>query len=351
MNEDLYSRLREYLHSMPGGYPSTPTGVEIKILRKLFQPEDAELFLNLKREPEDIATIAKRLGRQELELADQLENMAKRGLVFRTRDRGRTRYKAYQFFVGIIEAQINRVDLELTQLVEEYFPYLGAVGLALETKQMRVIPAGKAVDTRTSVAPYNRMRNLVQEDHLIAVAPCICRQMAETKGDKCKHSYETCLSFGEQAQFYIDNGIARRISKEELLRLLGSAEEAGLVMCTSNTEDLSVVCCCCTCCCGVMKGVKLLPQSSLMVNICYQSRIDHELCSACGVCLDRCPIGAINELDGAMEVNLEKCIGCGVCVSACPEEAISLSEVPGATPPFRDHQEMKMKVSRERGLL
>ena len=350
MNTDLYTKLGEYLHSMPGGYPPSPTGVEIKILKKLFAPQDARLFLDLKTEPEDVATIARRIGRKEAELAGHLEDMAKRGLVFRTREGDKIRYKAYQFFVGIMEAQINRVDLELTQLIEEYSPYLGALGLSLETKQMRVIPANKAVNTKTSVAPYHRMRSMVKNEDLIAVAPCICRQMSETKGEKCSHTRETCLSFGELAQFYLDNGIARRISKEELLGVLGLAEEEGLVLCTSNTEDLSVVCCCCKCCCGIVKGLGMLPQSSLMVNIFYQSKIDPGLCSNCGICLERCPIGAISETDGVPEVNSEKCIGCGVCVAACPEEAIALSEVPGAKPPFHDHQEMRARVCRERGL-
>jgi H+/Na+-translocating ferredoxin:NAD+ oxidoreductase subunit B len=351
MTEDLYSRLREFLHSFPGGYPTTPDGVEIKILKKLFAPDDAELYLSLKKEPEELGAIARRLGRDEAQLGEKLEDMAKRGLVFRNRDVDRVLYKAYQFFVGIIEAQINRVDPELTQLIDEYFPYLGATGLQLETKQMRIIPAGTAVDAKTTVASYNRMREMVKDEDLIAVAPCICRQMAENRGHKCEHSSETCLSFGEHAQFYIDNGIARKISKDELLKLLDAVEKEGLVVCTSNTEDLSITCCCCPCCCGILRGIKLLPQASLMTSICYQAKIDPELCVQCGDCLERCPMEAISELDQTMEVSTDKCIGCGLCVSVCPEEAISLRETPRETPPFHDGREMAATVSKERGLL
>ncbi|MEW6441652.1 MAG: 4Fe-4S binding protein [bacterium] len=350
MAEDLYLRLREYLHSMPGGYPETPTGVEIRILKKLFTPADAELFLNLEKEPEDLAAIAARLGRAEPALAGELEGMAKRGLVFRTREGGRVRYKAYQFFVGIIEAQINRVDRELTELIEEYMPYLGAVGLALESRQMRVIPAQTAVDVKTSVAPYNRVRDVVQDDHLISLSPCICRQMSETKGAKCRHPYETCISFGQQAQFYIDNGIGRKIGKPELMAVLETAEKEGLVLSTTNTEDLSLICCCCTCCCGVLKGLQMLPQSSLMANICYQAEADPDLCTACAACVERCPMGAVTEAGETVAVNRDKCLGCGVCVAACPAGAISLSEVPGAKPPFPDHPSMRAQVCRERGL-
>lgn len=35
---DLYTRLREFLDRLPGGFPATDTGVEVKILKKLFTP-------------------------------------------------------------------------------------------------------------------------------------------------------------------------------------------------------------------------------------------------------------------------------------------------------------------------
>jgi NAD-dependent dihydropyrimidine dehydrogenase PreA subunit len=351
MSEELYSRLREFLHTFPGGYPSTPTGVELKILKKLFSPEDADLCLKLKKEPEALADIAKRLGWDERELGEKLEDMAKRGLIFRNRKADTVLYKAYQFVVGIMEAQINRVDPELTQLVDEYVTYLGATALTMETKQLRIIPASTAVDAKTTVATYNRIRDMVQDEDLIAVAPCICRQMAETRGDKCEHTSETCLSFGEHAQFYIDNGIAKKISKNELIKLLDAVEEEGLVVCNSNTQDLSITCCCCPCCCGILKGLKLLPQASLMANICYNARVDPELCIQCGDCVDRCPMEAIMELDETTEVTADKCIGCGLCVSVCPEEAIALTEVSAATPPFPGGAEMHASVSKERGLV
>ncbi len=351
MNEALYSRLREFLDTFPGGYPSTPGGVEIKILKKLFSPEDAEHYLKLTKEPEALSDIAERLGRDEAGLGEKLEDMAKRGLIFRNRDGDKVHYKAYQFFVGIIEAQINRVDPELTQLIDEYFPFLGATGLTLQTKQMRIIPAGTAVDAKTTVASYNRMREMVKDEDLIAVAPCICRQMTENRGETCEHTSETCLSFGEHAQYYIDNGIAKRISKGELMKLLDALEEEGLVLCSSNTEDLSITCCCCPCCCGILKGVKLLPQASLMANICYNAKIDPELCIQCGDCVERCPMEAITEGETAMAVSQDKCIGCGLCVSVCPEEAIALTEVLTATRPFANGKEMYTSVSKERGLL
>ena len=59
---DMYERLRERLDAMATGYPATPGGVEIRILKQLFSEEDAELFLSMAQQPETIEEIASRLG-------------------------------------------------------------------------------------------------------------------------------------------------------------------------------------------------------------------------------------------------------------------------------------------------
>ncbi len=350
MSEEVYTRLREYLHSMPGGYPATPNGVEIRILKKLYTAEEAGLFLKLKTEPEEVSVIAEREGLDRAELGEKLEAMALKGLVFRVREADKVSYRAFQFFIGIIDAQINRANLELAEMMAEYFPYLGMTGFGLKTRQMRIIPVAAAIEAKTTIQNYNSLRELITDQDLIAVAPCLCRQMADTKDRHCKHTRETCLSFGKHAQFYIDNGIARQISKAELLELLELAEREGLVLNTGNAQQVEIVCCCCSCHCGVVNGLKRLPQTSFVVNTCYQARIDPDLCSACGDCLDRCPIGSIKEQGEAMQVSLDKCIGCGLCVSTCPEQAITLIDKPQAQAPFEDVPQMLQSVARERGL-
>jgi len=50
-------------------------------------------------------------------------------------------------------------------------------------------------------------------------------------------------------------------------------------------------------------------------------RID-ETCTACGACIDECPVEAIRVGDPIYIINPEICTDCGACADVCPVEAI-----------------------------
>lgn len=52
--------------------------------------------------------------------------------------------------------------------------------------------------------------------------------------------------------------------------------------------------------------------------------VDPNICSGCGICVDTCPVQAIEMMDSVAKVDPEKCTGCGICVDACPVQAIAL---------------------------
>jgi H+/Na+-translocating ferredoxin:NAD+ oxidoreductase subunit B len=348
MSKDVYTRLREFMDTLPTGFPATPTGVEIKILKKLFTPEQAELTMKLGKEAEGVREIAERIGMDEPELARKLEEMAQKGLIFRVRDEDRVLYQAYQFIVGVYEFQLNRLDKEFCELFEEYLPHIGATIVSLKTKQLRVIPVESSVEAAPAVAPYNRIRDLVKEQEVISLAQCICRQEQGLLGKQCEKPHETCIGFGNNASFYIDNHMARAISIDEALRMLDRAEEAGLVLNPSNTQKIEWLCCCCSCCCPTLKFAKMMPRPVDFVRSYYQAEIDVDLCSACGACIERCQMAAIKEGADFSEIIEGRCIGCGLCVSSCPQEAISLVPKPDMEAPPESLSEALRKIEIER---
>ncbi len=47
-------------------------------------------------------------------------------------------------------------------------------------------------------------------------------------------------------------------------------------------------------------------------------KIIAEECINCGACASECPVEAITEADGYMEINPDLCIDCGNCANVCP---------------------------------
>ena len=67
----------------------------------------------------------------------------------------------------------------------------------------------------------------------------------------------------------------------------------------------------------VKHGVPMLASSG------YVAEVDKDVCTACGVCVDACPFGAIS-LNEVLAINRDNCMGCGVCQSQCSFDAVTL---------------------------
>lgn len=350
MSEDVYLRLREFLHSLPGGYPETESGVEIEILKKYFTPEEAEMATRLTLIPEAVPAIAARAGMEEAAAAELLESMASKGLIFRARFGDQVIYMANMFIVGIYEFNVQNLDAELAKLFERYQPDLGEFMRSVPTKQLRVVPINAAINAAPSVATYDRVRDLVKSQEVAALAPCVCRKEKGLLGEACDRPLEMCMTFGMAARYYIENGVGREITIDEALKVLDTAEESALVVMPMNSVDIMNICCCCKCCCGVLRIISAAKRPADEVQSSFQARIEPDLCVMCGTCLDRCQIEAVVDGEGSMAIDTARCIGCGLCVSTCPEGSITLVERVGVAEPPANLIEMRMRMAEERGL-
>ncbi|MFO7962766.1 MAG: 4Fe-4S binding protein [Desulfobacterales bacterium] len=350
MNENIYQHLREFLDKLPGGFPATPEGIEIEILKILFTPEQAELATKLTYDLEEISDIANRLKMDRAELFEKLEEMAKKGLIFRVIKEGKWYYHAEQFVIGIYEYQAKNKDAAFYRLFERYIPYLGMNLANVTTKQMRYIPMESAITSETRIAPYDRVRELMTKEDCIAVQQCICKQTQAFLGNPCQKPQEVCFAFGDFARFILDNSMGRQVSHKEAEDILRSAEKEGLVLGVPNAQQLSFLCCCCNCCCPNLRFSKMSERPADIVFSYHVSRIDSEMCSGCGMCMERCPMDAISLHEDIAEIIDGRCIGCGLCVSTCPEGAITLIAKPGMKAPENDFKAMFDSIARERGL-
>ncbi len=330
MATDVYERLADFLDKLPSGYPRTESKVEIRILQRLFTPEEAELALHLTLISEESRVVARRARLSAAEAAQRLAEMAKKGLIFPVYAPGKpTRYMAQQFVIGFYEGQVNRLTPELAHDVEEYWPALVEAQFWRKTPQLRTIPVQQSVEAPLEILPYERAEELVRGQSRFAVANCICREEMDLLGHHCTKPRETCMVFGMAADAYVRTGRGRASSMEETLGILALAEETGLVLQPGYARDALNICACCGCCCGVLRMIKMAPEPASLAVSAFRVSLDAELCNGCATCEERCQMSAI-AVNGGGKASLDKsrCIGCGLCVSTCPSGSLSLVRKP-----------------------
>ncbi|PKN33412.1 MAG: 4Fe-4S ferredoxin [Deltaproteobacteria bacterium HGW-Deltaproteobacteria-19] len=351
--EEVYAKLAKHLDRLPIPYPETESGIEREILARWFSPREAEIALAMTGLPEAVPAIAARLGTEAEPLAPVLEDMSKRGLIFRIAKGEKRFYNLVPLAEGMWEFHIHQNNVEDVRLLRKYFDEFMTKGwYGTKTSQHRIVPIAQSITPDMEVLPYEQAEALIRAQAKISVATCICRKEEKMVGEGCDHPTETCMAFGAGAFFYIQNGLGREVSNEEALQILRKAMDSGLVLQPGNGQKVWNLCMCCGCCCALLRTLKRMDRPAEVAHTNFRSRVIPEECTNCGICEGRCPMDAIRIEETAM-VNPDRCIGCGVCVGSCPFDAIKLdykNPQERYTPP-RDVMEMQLTIARERGLL
>ncbi len=353
MTEKIYKKLARHLDDLPAGFPPTDSGVELRILQRLFTQEEAGLAIRMTLIPEEAHVVARRARIPVEEAQTRLETMAQKGLIYRiAHHNGQTLYMASQFVIGIWEYHVNDLSPELIADMEIYAPTLLDQSWK-KVPQLRTIPIGRSITPQLEVLPYEMAEKLVWDKKKAVVAPCICRKERQMVGEGCDKPLEACLVFGMGADYYQHNGLGRVIERSEVLDILKQADKSGLVLQPGNSRKIVNICCCCGCCCAILRNVKLQPNPAGLIASAFIAAFDPETCNGCGVCVKRCQMDALELKDDIAALDLTRCIGCGLCVSTCPTKSLTLVRKPESEQPETPGTviETGLKLGRARGKL
>jgi NAD-dependent dihydropyrimidine dehydrogenase PreA subunit len=362
---DIYKQLAGHLSTLGMGYP--PHEALEEILRANFDPLEAQIALAFPTRviPLELTEIDQLMGTIDLpraELEDVLENLSQKGLLFsgKTKD-GEKGYALHQIGFGFPQTFFWKGEdtphaRNMTSLVARYFNRQvtrEAYGVA-ETKPYRYIPMGKKIEPEIqAVYPYHTMEYVIHQAKVVAVAHCPCRMTARLRDRGCEHPTEVCMKFDEMAEYVIERGLAREITKDEALKIIKQSEESGLVHFVDNAMgDIKHNCNCCGCACWNVGSIKRrkIPRDVLMATYFIRDT-DEEECTGCGECVEVCPVDAIQMEGDLPMVDKDWCIGCGVCVVKCPAEAAKLKLRPDKSGqlPNSSFKELHERILRETG--
>jgi H+/Na+-translocating ferredoxin:NAD+ oxidoreductase subunit B len=306
-----------------------------KVLKRLMDKEEAELVASL---PCSVTELAQKLGKREEKVNEMLTVLFEKGVIFMTSKGYRFARDIFQLHDGTAtDVRLDGVwGRELLDLWEDFLQaeWYSDWAKAVQTWSMpvwRVIPARKAVSEGTELLPSEDVEAIIDKATRLALAHCSCRRIAS----RCALPVEVCLQVNRAAEYAITRGTGKELTKDEAMKIMDVAEEAGLIHSVYNNSGVpNVVCNCCADCCifyypltkhGVLeKGV---------AKSRFQAEVDKATCTGCQTCLERCPFEALEmvkipgEKKLKAQVSSEKCFGCGVCAVGCESEAIKLVEI------------------------
>ncbi len=352
MKETPYQRLARRLDALPNGFPAASDGAELRLLEKIFTPQEADLAAQMNPEAETAAQIAARLGGEERPLQQTLKGMARRGLIRVERSPAGLAFALIPFVVGIYENQLERIDAEMAQLFEEYYHQAFTKMLEVSPSVHRVIPVNESIRTNLAIQPYESVETILSTARAWGVIDCICRVQKALIGQPCPHPVDVCMIVSQVPGVFDDRSGVRALTLEQARQTLQRAAQAGLVHSVSNSQEgITYICNCCTCSCGILRGMAEMGIANVVARSDYVNQVYQDLCIACGECVPYCQFGAL-ELAETVVVNTVRCVGCGVCVLACPEDALGLILRPAEEiqPPPRTEADWRAERLAARGL-
>jgi len=318
------------------------------ILKELYSEEDAELVVRMPFGLSRLGRLEKATGIPRSKLAPHLESLCARGLVLDLCLGDEVWYAPSPMVVGIFEFTMMRagpgLDLKkraglFREYMEEGTFYERNFAAGQRVSIARTVPHEGTVwpDEYVEVLDYEKAAAIVESSDRFALGLCSCRHERHHLGEKrCEAPLDNCSAFGVAADHLVRHGLAREVSKTEMLENVARSRELGLVLNADNVQrKVSFLCHCCPCCCNVLLGVTKHGFPNAVVTSSFVARPDLDRCLGCGKCTKRCPVGAVPRVadphpryrkHGRPEVDGDRCIGCGVCAVACNAGAMRLAK-------------------------
>lgn len=341
---ELYQKLGEKIDNLYVRAPWNETWYSL--LKELYTPEEADVVVKMPYTLSTIEQISRVTQIEKTRLQGILERLCAKGLIMDlwNEKRGHYFYMSYPIAIGIFEFTMMRSGKNLpmkkwARLFHEYFGSVHAANFSNheQVSALRVIPIEESVEERdhTEFFDYEKATSLIEDAGKLAIGVCSCRnEKLHAEKKVCDTPLDTCSFLGIGAEYAIRNNFAREVTKPEMLDNLARSREYNLVFCAVNTrKNPMAICHCCKCCCNFLSGLNRYGYLNSVVTSTFISRIDNDLCTGCGKCVNACPVNAVelhptndpkNKKKKKARLRKELCVGCGVCTTRCATAAIKM---------------------------
>jgi Pyruvate/2-oxoacid:ferredoxin oxidoreductase delta subunit/predicted transcriptional regulator len=305
-----------------------------KLMPAIFEAltDEAEARLLLAAAPPaSVGEIAERSGLDEAAAEAMIDALFRKGLLFKSRKQDGTRYYRVRNVLQFHDATAVALDpppeairLWKQYMQTEWHDYSSKLDAALPGSVLRVIPVNVSIEPNNQILAFEDVSQIVDAARRLAVTRCSCRVI----DGACGQPLDVCLQIDRAADYAIERGTGRELTKAETLQILQDCEYEGLVHVAQNTRGLGhVICNCCSDCCLNWTSIRH-GTGKFIAPSRFRAVVQPEDCTGCELCIDRCFFEALSmdQEDRLAVVESKSCMGCGVCQVICPTEAVVMRE-------------------------
>ena len=278
-------------------------------LDEILTKEEAKFLLSFKktRVPYDVEQLAAINGLSVEETRKMVDHLVWVGLIEMNRE-NEDHHKQYNvpiFVPGSAEFMMMNDELTaqhpnlatffnlMTQMpLEGVTPMIPPGGAGVG---MHVIPVEKAIENENMAADVEHISRWLDMYDKYSVGQCTCRKQQSMRGEGSGEiNGEFCLGMGDMAEYCVDRGMGRYITREEVMEILERAERHGFVHQITNIDGEDKIVAICNCAPGVCNALRTsqLYNTPNMSRSAYRAHVDKLKCVACGKCVEVCPVGA-----------------------------------------------------------
>jgi NAD-dependent dihydropyrimidine dehydrogenase PreA subunit len=341
-----------------------------KMLEAMMTLDEAELLLECTT-PVTVPALAKKLNMDEKSLADKMDNLAKRGLIYRGRTEYHFRRGVHFGFAGgpaspeytpspeVAKWRKIWADENPLREVNGWLEWFRKTGNPVH----RVYPSRLAILSNPNIKKedllwHEDIEQIFRRAEIIISGPCGCRsgggmgsrttiRFEDNRGTRCDHPMWNCFQFRKETlAFNKGRGYPMKVyTVDEALAKSDEAERAGLIHEGPGNAAVmpGIICSCASDCCGMLIQCQSSGEDmhALYTPSRFQATVEPDKCNGCQDCVDRCSFGSIEmvKVPGSKKLKAHiiegECYGCGVCVVGCEQKAIrfDLARPPEHIPP------------------
>ena len=350
----VYNKMRALINSYGMGCGNTPQDASFTELLARFTEDEAQAYIDMPLGVNFTAyEMAEKEGR-DLDYCEELcERMAQEGFLCAIdENRGRV-YHHIAYFQGVLEYQFSNRMPDVVMDMPAKGSDMELDTASTGTPTFYFVPVDASVTSDGTILPFDDLKEKVRHANVACISPCQCRYLSlmaaygydsvPSLEDFATGEYEdyfsesnnlrieTCIQIGDEAAYWIEQGWGRQITGEQAAEYLQRSVDDGFMLETTFGKDSDTICSCYQGACAIINFWNAIGDAEAIASCDafkqvshYTLEVDSSLCTACGLCVDRCPMQTIAINDEGWAEAGANCFRCGQCAYVCPQGARKL---------------------------